>query len=83
MSKFFSYDGDGDGYKTHETAEEAKAAAVNALGHESTLAIEDGEWGERVGEICWGEIRESVVPIDCGVDYDGREIIDYILKEPT
>jgi len=83
MNKWFSYDGDGDGCTTHETAEQARQAAVEALQHEGALAIEDGEWGKRVGEICWGEIREVAVPVECGTDHKGRECIDYAMKEPT
>jgi hypothetical protein len=83
MKKFFSYDGDGDGYVTHETAEQARQAAVAALQHEAALAIENGGWGERVGEICWGEIRELAVPVECGVNWEFEECIDYVMKEPT
>jgi hypothetical protein len=56
--RFFSYDPDGDYFEFHETAEEAHAKAESALHTEAELATENGEWGERVREICWGEIKQ-------------------------
>lgn len=57
-NRFFSYDPDGDYFETHATAEDARLKAKEALHTEAELATEGGEWGERVGEICWGEIRQ-------------------------
>lgn len=59
MSRFFSYDVEGDGFSEHNTEEEARAAAQAALDY----ATDDGDgWDEdALTGICWGEIRERVV----------------------
>jgi len=56
--KYFSYDPNGDGFQTHETSEEAKKVAEDALENEREEAIE--EWNEEVTEICWGEIKQHI-----------------------
>lgn len=57
--RFFSNDQEGDGFREHETAEEAQAAAQSAL----EWATDDSDgWDEDVVlGICWGEIKERVV----------------------
>jgi hypothetical protein len=75
--RFFSYDPDGDYYETHETLEAAKAKADSAFQHECELAIEDGEWGERVKEICYGQILGGVVR----VNDPSEEEVEYKLQE--
>jgi hypothetical protein len=58
--RYFSYDPDGDDFKTHATAEEAKQAAQDAI----DISIDGNEWAEFVDQICWGEIREQSTQCD-------------------
>lgn len=80
---YFSYDPE-DCFRFHKTAEEAKAAAEESLQHARDYAP-DG-WGDSVEQICWGEVRGSVVETmrrpatpDDGIDCD--EIVDYALQD--
>ena len=83
MSKrFFSYDPDGDYFETHPTLEAAKAKAESAFQHECELATENDEWGERVDEICYGQILGRVEVVHEYLDDEstnGR--IEYALQE--
>jgi hypothetical protein len=58
--KYFSYDPNGDGFSLHNTADDAKKAAENALREEEINAGDEG-WNEDVYRICWGEITEVAV----------------------
>lgn len=62
LAKYFSYDLEGDGFVVHSSEQDAMNAANQALQESRKLAVEDGEWED--GEICWGEIREYMVPCD-------------------
>lgn len=71
-NRFFSYDPDGDYFSTHATAAAARAKAQSALDHEGELALENGEWGERVHEICWGvmwQVATNVTPDAATAEY--------------
>lgn len=57
MKRFFSYDPNGDGFTTHDTAEEAEKAAKEGLDAEREEAREDG-WSDEASRICWGELRQ-------------------------
>lgn len=57
MKRFFSYDPD-NGFELHDTAEEAKSECEKAFGYCQDEAAGDG-WPENVGQVCWGEIKES------------------------
>jgi hypothetical protein len=82
MDRYFSYDPDGNYFETHATLEAAKAKAESAFQHERQLAIENDEWGERVDEICYGQILGRVQVAHEYLDDDnvnGR--IEYALME--
>ena len=55
---YFSYCPD-DGFELFKTAKEAKKCAEKHLDHFADAAASDG-WGEEVGRICWGEVKEVV-----------------------
>lgn len=57
MKRFFSFDPNGDGFVTHETAEEAEKAAKESLDSERAEASSDG-WSDEASRICWGELRQ-------------------------
>lgn len=54
--KFFMYDPE-NGFETYKTAEEAKAAANEAIDYYRGDAG-DG-WPDEVSQVCWGEIKEE------------------------
>ena len=54
--KFFMFDPD-NGFETYKTAEEAKAAADEAIHYYREDAC-DG-WPEEVEQVCWGEIKQE------------------------
>lgn len=54
--KFFMYEPD-NGFETYKTAEEAKAAAEEAIHYYRGDAI-DG-WPDEVSQISWGEIKQA------------------------
>ena len=59
--KFFTFDPD-NGFETYKTAEEAKAAAEEAIDYYSGDAG-DG-WPEEVDQVCWGEIKQHTQQTD-------------------
>lgn len=54
--RFFSFDG--ETYTTHETPEEARTFAADAIEFFRREAGIDGEWQDEVARVAWGEIRE-------------------------
>lgn len=54
--KFFMFDPD-NGFETYKTAEEAKAAAEEAIDYYRGDAG-DG-WPDEVSQVCWGEIKQE------------------------
>ena len=56
--RFFSYDPEDGRVKFHDTAEEAKAAAVKAFDYYQDDAAEG--WDEAVDDVCWGEVKGRV-----------------------
>ena len=58
MALYFSYCPE-CGFETHNTLEEAKAAAEERLDFFRDYAA-DG-WNEGVGQVCWGEVKEIAV----------------------
>jgi hypothetical protein len=82
---FFSYDPN-DGFDTHETADQAMAAAEKALDRYRNEAP-DG-WDEDVTGVCWGEIKQITVETERRPRTDDDicepcllEIIDYGLMD--
>jgi hypothetical protein len=57
MRRFFSF-AQPDGIAWHDTAEEAREGANEALKGEREHCLLDGYWSDEVTEICWGEVRE-------------------------
>lgn len=66
----------GDGVEIYDTEHEAKEAAQKAL--EGWRECCDPEWPEEVERVCWGEIRECVVPVPKG---ENDEYVDYELMD--
>ena len=58
--KFFMYEPD-NGFETYKTAEEAKAAAEEAIHYYRGDAC-DG-WPEEVDQVCWGEIKQTTIQV--------------------
>lgn len=58
--KFFMYEPD-NGFETYKTAEEAKAAAQDAIDYYRADAG-DG-WPEEVEQVCWGEIKQETIQV--------------------
>lgn len=54
--KYFMYDPD-CGFETYRTAEEARAAAKEAIDYYRGDAV-DG-WPDEVSQVCWGEIKQE------------------------
>ena len=55
MKPFFSFNDD-NGILFHDTAEEAKAAALAELEHYRDEANHDGEWTGAVEGVRWGQV---------------------------
>ena len=79
--KYFSYDPEGFGFRFHDTAEEAKNAAIASFKDEEDLAGTDG-WNDSVEDICWGKVTEKVQLAYEGPaeNSEGKEY-DFELKE--
>lgn len=72
MRYFFSF-AQPDGIAWHDTAEEAREGALEALRMEREHCLLDGYWSDEVTEICWGEVREVTVEdtrTHCNADED-------------
>jgi hypothetical protein len=86
--KYFSYDPTGYGFELHETREEAKKAANDALDYEKREAVFGG-WDDNVTKICWGELKQWVVITarrprideDSFISSDCDEVVEYGLSE--
>ena len=83
--KYFSYYPEG-GFELHNSAEEAKKSAEDALDTEREYACEG--WSEYVDKICWGEVRQHVAETmsrprtDADhVDSEFATIVDYGLVD--
>ncbi|MFH2660065.1 hypothetical protein ABK774_11795 [Enterobacter hormaechei] len=81
--KFFMFDPD-NGFETYKTAEEAKAAADEAIDYYRGDAV-DG-WPEEVEQVCWGEIKQDAQQVGLRPrdeeDKNGCEMIcDYQLTD--
>lgn len=59
---YYSFDPSGDGFRYHETEQEARAAAALALETEKCEA-EEGGWSDDITHISWGVVRESAEPV--------------------
>ena len=80
---FFMFDPD-NGFETYETAEEAKAAADEAIDYYRGEAG-DG-WPEEVSQVCWGEIKQETQqvglrPLDKEDSGSCEMICDYELTD--
>ncbi|MFA5355281.1 MAG: hypothetical protein WC302_00885 [Candidatus Paceibacterota bacterium] len=80
---YFSYDPNGLGLSYHDSADEAKAAAENAIEQERENCDDDPGWSENVNEICWGIVQEVATEGERKPDETGKHdyIVDYTLKE--
>ena len=68
---------DGENYTHHETEEDAKREAHNAMLAWEHVSYNDGEWPQEVEHVCWAEIRSEVV----GVIEDNDEgVLEYDYK---
>ena len=81
--QFFSYDHE-DGIEFHKTAEEAKLRAMKSLDLDRDYS--DEGWSEEVTQICWGEVKGSVVetmrrPVNEEDNLDCGEVADYELRD--
>ena len=77
---FFSYIPE-DGFAFHDTADEARARAGDALDRERREAETEG-WPEEVTWICWGEIRGQVAELAPDADsLVPGEFVDYALQD--
>lgn len=56
ICRFFMFEPD-SGFETYKTAEEARAAAEEAIDYYRGDAV-DG-WPDEVSQICWGEIKQE------------------------
>ena len=56
--QWFSFDGESFG--THETEEEARVCAEEAMDMWSEMALDDGEWCELSVQVCYGRITHAV-----------------------
>ena len=74
MAQYFVDNGDGTEY--YDTEAEAKQAAKDWIDEYRTLP----KWDEAVERVCWGVVLEYAWPIYKEVD--GKEYVDYKLKEP-
>ena len=86
---FFSYDPE-NGIQFFYTSEQAKVSADSILDSFRDWAVDSG-WPENPTDICWGEVRESVVeisrekkpenPTQAEIDQFGEfdELIEYAL----
>lgn len=59
-ARFWSYS-DASGFERHETAEQARAAAEQALDWHRDESSDGWAEEDEVTRTCWGEIREAVV----------------------
>lgn len=59
---FFTYDPEGAGFEIHDTWEQARNAAIDALDAVREEAAAQGEWPDEAdfSRISWGEIKEAV-----------------------
>ena len=77
MARFFV--NTGDGIEFASTEEEARKVATEAIEFWRRAAIQDGEWGDEITSVHWGEIRERVKEIVLESDEE-RDKCDYQLK---
>ena len=77
MKAFFSFSED-NGILFHDTAEEAKAAALEDLECYRGEAKHDGEWPGEVEGVRWGQVLGMSRPIPQGSD---PESFDYELTD--
>lgn len=73
---FFSYDSEA-GFKTHDTAEKARASADKQLTIYREEAQQDCEWADEVNGLCWGVILSTVVMVPMPGAQD--DSCDYVL----
>jgi hypothetical protein len=66
---------DCDGFATFETEDKAKTSAELSLDHFRREALQDGEWSDDAGSVCWGEIRQQAVETTDG------EFTDFVLRD--
>jgi hypothetical protein len=84
--KYFSYYPE-EGFELHETADEAKKAAEDALDFERGEAAEG--WSDYIDQICWGELKQIIIETlnrprtdeDTFVSSDCDTIVDYGLVD--
>ena len=77
--KFFSYDPD-DGFELHDSEEEAKECAQNAIDLYRDDAAE--RWAEGVERVCWGNVRQNVVEVNIApTNKHGEEAQGYNLAD--
>lgn len=79
MKPFFSFNDD-NGILFHDTAEEAKAAALEDLGYYRNEAKHDGEWPGEVDGVLWGQVLGMSRAIAQGSE---PESFDYELADVT
>ena len=72
MPRFFSYDPQ-EGFRLHDTAEQAEHAAQASMTAYRGDAQHEGEWTHEddVRGVCWGELREAAAETRTreGVDF--------------
>lgn len=76
--RYFSYDAELDYMRFHTTAEAAQECAQRTLASYRRMAVDDGEWSEDAGSICWGEVREIAQPT-ISSDENGNEFTEFAL----
>ncbi|WP_158686374.1 hypothetical protein [Cronobacter sakazakii] len=81
--RFFMFDPE-NGFETYKTAEEAKAAAEEAIDYYRGDAG-DG-WHDEVEQVCWGEIKQETQqfdlrPLNAEDESCCDMICDYALKD--
>lgn len=83
---YFSYCPE-NGFEFHDTEDEARKR-----GEQNFEAFEDDAcsygWGENVGDVCWGQVRQRVVEVsrrtadpEQGDSTQFDEIVDYKLQD--
>lgn len=80
VRKYFVYSPDA-GFETFDTAAEAEAVAEDLISGYREDAYEDG-WDEDVEGVCWGEVVQRAVMVQCGPAPDqvnGSYPCDYAL----
>ena len=77
MKAFFSFSDD-DGILFHDTADEAKAAALAHIEHYREEAEHDGEWPGEVKGVRWGQVLGAA---SCKALATEPESFDYELSD--